>query len=270
MNYYEISEEDLGKQSKIPLLKLGESGEVYYEMALEMVKGIKKNNAIGKKTVYILPVGPIGQYPIFVRLVNSEKISLKNTWFINMDEYLNDDGSYIDEKSPLSFRGFMKRVVYDKIDQELVMPVSQRIFPNPDYPERITSLIKELGGVDICFGGIGINGHLAFNEAQEIGAEDFAQLHTRTISISDQTRVATAIGDLGGAIEAMPKKAVTIGMAEILQAKKIRIGVFREWHRAVVRKAAYGEISGNFPATLLQNHPDSLIYLNHNAAIKPF
>ena len=49
--------------------------------------------------MFICPVGPVGQYPIFVRLVNRERISLKNCWFINMDEYLNDDGSYIDIES---------------------------------------------------------------------------------------------------------------------------------------------------------------------------
>ena len=128
-----------------------------------------------------------------------------------------------------------------------------------------------MGGVDICFGGIGINGHLAFNEAQDdLTAEEFAQLHTRVLNISRETRVANAIGDLNGAIDAMPKKCVTIGINEILGARKIRLGVFRDWHRSVVRQAAYGEVSAHFPATLVQNHPDAMIYVNANAAKQPF
>lgn len=270
-HYYQISAEDLGKNGKIPLLKLGDSGEVFYEMALEMVNTIKQHNAEGKTTVFICPVGPVGQYPIFVRLVNRDRVSLKNCWFINMDEYLNDDESYIDFESPLSFHGFMYRTVYSQIDPELLMPEDQRIFPDPKDPDHIRRVIEQLGGVDIAFGGIGINGHLAFNEAQdELTAEEFAQLQTRVLSISRETRTSNAIGDLNGAIDAMPKKCVTIGMAQILGARKIRLGVFRDWHRSVVRQAAYGEVTAHFPASLLQNHPDAMIYVNANAAKQPF
>ena len=271
MNYYQISAEELGKNAKVPLLKLGDSGEVFYEIALEMVNEIEKNNAVGRRTVFICPVGPVGQYPIFVRLVNERRLSLKNCWFINMDEYLTDDGEWIDESSALSFHGFMNRTVYSRIDPELVMPENQRIFPDPHDPDHIAKVIDELGGVDIAFGGIGINGHLAFNESQdELTPEDCAALHTRVLAISRETRTANAIGDLNGAIDAMPKKAVTIGMAEILGAKKIRLGVFRDWHRSVVRQAAYGEVSAHFPATLIQRHPDAMIIVNANAAKQPF
>lgn len=270
-SYYQISAKDLGKDAKIPLLKLGDSGEVFYEIALEMVNTIKEHNAAGKKTVFICPVGPVGQYPIFVRLVNRDKVSLKNCWFINMDEYLNDDETYIEWESKLSFHGFMDRTVYSQIDSELVMPAEQRIFPDPKDPGYIGRIIEELGGVDIAFGGIGINGHLAFNEASDdMSAEEFAKLPTRVLPISRETLTANAIGDLNGAIDAMPRKCVTIGMKEILGAKKIRLGVFRDWHRSVIRQAAYGEVSAHFPVTLVQNHPDALIYVNANAAQQPF
>lgn len=269
--YFHISAQDLGRDAKIPILKLGDSGEVFYELAAEMVREIQRNNAAGRRTVLICPVGPVGQYPIFVRLVNTGRISLKNCWFINMDEYLNDDGSYISVDSPLSFRGFMQREVYGKLDPALVMPPEQRVFPDPADPGRVGRLIDELGGVDIAFGGIGINGHLAFNEAQdELTAEQFAQLPTRVLEISRETRTSNAIGDLNGAIDAMPRRCVTIGIKEILGAGKIRIGVFRDWHRSVIRQAAYGEVSGHFPASLLQRHPDAIILTNRNAAQQPF
>ncbi|MDO4483087.1 MAG: glucosamine-6-phosphate isomerase [Clostridia bacterium] len=271
LNYFHIPACDLGKDAKVPLKVLGDSGEVFYELALEMVAEIEKNNAAGRRTVFICPVGPVGQYPIFVRLVNERRISLKNCWFINMDEYLTDDGEWIPESHKLSFRGFMNRNVYGKIDPELLMPENQRIFPDPHDPENIQRVIAEQGGVDIAFGGIGINGHLAFNESQDdLTADEFAQLHTRVLDISRETRVANAIGDLNGAIDAMPKKCVTIGIAEILSAKKIRLGVFRDWHRAVIRQTAYGEVSAHFPATLIQRHPDAMVLVNSNAAQQPF
>lgn len=270
-SYYQISANDLGLGAKIPLVKLGDSGEVFYEMALEMISTIQANNAQGKKTVFILPVGPVGQYPIFVRLVNRDRVSLKNCWFINMDEYLNDDETYIDFNSPLSFHGFMYRTLYSKIDPDLLMPENQRLFPDPRDPGFVDRTIEALGGVDIAFGGIGINGHMAFNEARDdLSPEEFAKLTTRVLSVSRETLTANAIGDLGGAIEAMPRKCVTIGIAQILGARKLRLGVFRDWHRAVVRRAAYGEVTARFPVTLAQRHPDAKIYVNANAAQRPF
>lgn len=95
-----------------------------------------------------------------------------------MDEYLDDDKKWVPETHPLSFRGFMNRTVYSQIDPELVMPEEQRVFPDPENVEYIPQLIEKLGGVDICFGGIGINGHVAFNEAD-------ASLSNRRISGSE-------------------------------------------------------------------------------------
>ena len=271
MEFFQIPASDLGKDAKIPILKLGDSGEVFYEMALEMVSCIQENKRAGKATAFICPVGPVGQYPIFVRLVNRMGLDLRDCWFFNMDEYLDDDRQYIDINSPLSFRGFMKREVYDKLDPALVMPEEQRVFPDPRDPGRTARLIEAVGGIDIAFGGIGINGHLAFNEADPaLSPEAFAQLPTRVLEISRETRTANAIGDRSGAIDAMPRWCVTIGMKDILAAKKVRLGVFRDWHRAVIRQAAYGPVSAAFPASLLQNHPEAMIYTNANAAQQPF
>ena len=271
MDYYKISAEALGRNAKIPLVKLGDPGEVFYELALEMIHAIRANNAAGKPTVLICPVGPVGQYPIFVRLVNEQHLSLKNCWFLNMDEYLAPDKSFIETGSPLSFRGFMEREVYGRIDAGLLMPPQQRVFPTPKDPEALDRLVEQLGGVDIVFGGIGINGHLAFNEAREdLTPQQFAALGSRVVALNPETRTANAIGSLNGALDAMPTHAVTVGMRQILGARKIRLGVFRPWHRSVIRQAAYGPVTAHFPASLLQNHPDARIYVTAEAARQPF
>ena len=260
MDYYHISAQELGKGAKLPILKLGDSGEVFYEMAAEMCAAIRANNAAGKPTVFICPVGPVGQYPIFVRLVNREQLSLKNCWFINMDEYLDGEKKWVPMSHPLSFRGFMERAVYSQIRPELNVPEGQRVFPDPENLAYIPELIEKLGGVDVCFGGIGLNGHLAFNEADPSKSpEEFIALKTRVLPISPETRAANAIGDFGGALEDMPSYCVTIGFHEIYHARKIRLGVFRNWHRGVVRRAAYGAPSAEFPVSLLQGREDVLI-----------
>lgn len=129
MEYFHLTAEELGAGAKIPLLKLGDSGEVFYELALEMLCEIERNNAASRRTVFICPVGPVGQYPIFVRLVNERRVSLRNCWFLNMDEYLTDAGEWIDAGHKLSFRGFMQKNVYDRIAPELVMPETSASFP---------------------------------------------------------------------------------------------------------------------------------------------
>lgn len=266
-DYYKISEEELGKGAKIPIIKTKNSNDAFYALAKEMFDTIQDHNAKGEKTVFICPVGPVGHYPIFVDMVNEHKLSLKNVWFFNMDEYLDDSGHWIADSHALSFRGFMERNVYSKILEELVMPPEQRIFPDPSDCTRMDMLLDELGGADICFGGIGINGHVAFNEPNpSLSPEEFANLGTRILQVSPETLVTNAIGELGGAIEAMPKTCITIGMKQILGAKKVRLAVFRDWHRAVCRRAVYGEISSDFPVTLLQKHKDACIIVNDVAA----
>lgn len=267
-NYY--NKEQFLRNPKLPIAVLTDNEAVFRAIAQEMVQEIKRKNELGEKTVFICPVGPVGQYPYFVELVNNENIGLKNVWFLNMDEYLTEDKEWIETSEALSFRGFMDRTVYAKIRPELLMPQEQRVFPDPQQPEYMTKLVEDLGGVDICFGGIGINGHLAFNEADEtLSVEEFKKLHTRVLEISKETRTANAIGDLNGALEDMPQFCVTIGMNEIYHSRKIRLGCFRDWHRSVVRRAAYGDVSAQFPVTLLQDHPDVLLRVTEFVAKLP-
>ena len=250
-DYYSYTKEQLLENPKMKLFCLEDNAAVFKQMAEQMAEEIKAHNAEGKHTVFICPVGPVGQYPYFVDLVNEQNISLKNVWFINMDEYLDDEKRWVPEDHPLSFRGFMNRTVYDRIRPELVMPKEQRVFPDPFDTERVPKLIEELGGVDIAFGGIGINGHVAFNEADaSLANEEFLAQKTRVLAITPETRTANAIGDFNGALEDMPHYCVTIGIYEIAHARKIRLGCFRNWHRAVVRRAAYGEPSSDFPVSL--------------------
>ncbi len=268
--FYTFNETQLLEAPKIPLTVMADNQTVFEAIALEMVDEIEKNNHKDKNTVFIVPVGPVGQYPYFVSMVNARGIDLKKVWFINMDEYLDDNKMWINIDNKLSFRGFMEREVYSKIDKELVMPSEQRVFPDPLNLDYIPNLIQELGGVDIAFGGIGINGHVAFNEPkEELSGEEFLQLKTRVEDIAQETRAVNSVGDLNGALDEMPHYCVTIGMYEISRARKIRLGCFRDWHRSVIRHAAYGEKSAHFPVTLLQGHPDINIKLTDFVAKLP-
>src|SRR5207248_9129436 len=142
-------------------------------------------------------LGPVDQYPILVRLLNEQKLSCRKTVFINMDEYLTDDDQWLAANHPLSFRGYMERVFYNQLDPLLVPPPEHRVFPDPRHPDAVQKLIDSRGGVDACFGGIGINGHIAFNEPpepeEEMSTDEFAALATRNISLSRETRTINSV-----------------------------------------------------------------------------
>lgn len=232
---------------------------VYLDMALVMLEEIMQNNAAGKPTVMIVPVGPTEQYPILARLVNTCRVSLKNVHFFNMDEYMLSPTQLIHKEHFMSFQKRMQTEFYDRVDPALVMPESQRHFPMPGQEAQYDAMLAQLGGADLCLGGLGINGHLAFNEAVEeddpITAEAFANLGTRVLPITRETRTINAYGYQRGDLRGMPAWCITIGMQQILAAKKIYIALNRPWQHGIVKHVLFDAVQPQIPATLLQTHP---------------
>ena len=250
-------------KGKVPIDIYKDKETTFKAMADLMCDTILENNKNHRKTLFICPLGPIGQYKYFASRVNEERINLKDVTFINMDEYMLDEHTICGTDFKLSFKKTMYELCYNKIDKDLVMPESQRIFPTLDNADYIDKVIKEHGGVDICFGGIGITGHMAFNEppqeGEKISEKDFENTRTRVVRIAEETRVVNSMDDYDGAYYMMPKYAVTIGLKEILESKKIRLYCFRNWHKSVVRRASFGECSIDFPASLLQKNNNDKI-----------
>ena len=258
-----IPKEDVGKGSKIKTEVLPAPEDLDRDFAGVMFDEIKKNNEQGRPTVFIVPVGPIGQYPVLARMVNERRLSLKNLVLINMDEYLDDNDRYIPLDNPLSFRAYMNRAFYDLVDEDLNVPEVNRIFPDPDDLDFIPEKIEGMGGVDIAFGGIGINGHIAFNEPPEpdeqIPNEIFKNLPTRVLTLTRETRTINSVTTCRGNIDLIPERAATVGMKEILSAKKIRFYCNRFWQCAIVRKVLHGPVTARVPASFFQEHPDAKI-----------
>ena len=237
-----------------------------------MMETVEEARREARNATLIVPVGPVDQYPVLAEMINQQQSDWRDVMIINMDEYLTDDDQWVDIDHPLGFRGFMDRRFYDLIDPQLAPRVENRVYPDPQDPGAIQQLIDRRGGVDVCFGGIGINGHMAFNEPPEPGesmsVEEFAALPTRVLSLSRETRTINSV-TVGGEISIVPQRAITVGMKEILASRKCRFYCNRPWQRAVVRRVLYGPLTSACPASLLRTHADAEITLADYVAEPP-
>lgn len=228
--------------------------DVYFDMALAMLREIMENNEKGKPTVMIVPVGPTEQYPILARLVNQLNVSLKNVWFFNMDEYMVSPEAELDRDNRMSFHYRMNTEFYSRVDAHLIMPEGQRLFPEQGREKEYDRMLADLGGADICFGGLGINGHIAFNEPPEefVSVNEFKEYGTRVLPISRETKTINAYGYQRGDLRGMPEFCITIGMKQILASRKVYIALNREWQNGIAKHVLYDEPQAAIPASLLQ------------------
>ncbi|MEW4529144.1 MAG: glucosamine-6-phosphate isomerase [Maioricimonas sp. JB045] len=270
--FLNVGPDELGQGHSVQVRVLSDMASVAADMAATMLQSIESAAAAGKSATLIVPVGPVDQYPLLARAVNERRVSLRDVVLINMDEYLTDDDQWLPAEHPLSFRGYMDRQFYDLLDPELAPLPEHRVFPHPDDPDAIGRLIEQRGGVDVCFGGIGINGHMAFNEPPEpdetISDSEFANLPTRVLSLSRETRTINA-NTVGGSIDVVPRRCITVGMREILGSRAVRFYCNRPWQSAVVRRVLHGPPGAACPASLLRNHPDAVLTIADYVAARP-
>src|SRR4030095_1782728 len=148
------------------------------------------------------------------------------------------------------------------LDRALAPPTENQIFPDPSNLSAIQQLIEQRGGVDVCFGGIGINGHLAFNEPPEphetMTVEQFAALPSRTLDLTRETRTINSV-TVGGELAVIPRRAVTVGMKEILASRRLRFYCNRLWQSGVIRRALHGPLTAECPASFLRTHKDACV-----------
>jgi glucosamine-6-phosphate deaminase len=266
--YLQVKAEDLGKGSgvKVRVVKGGMEG-VGVDLAGVMFEEMTRGSA-----TLIVPVGPVDQYGVLAGMINKNRLDCRDICLINMDEYLTEEDQWIPIDHPLSFRGYMDRLFYDKVDPELAPRRENRVFPRPEQCEEIEKLIERRGGVDVCFGGIGINGHIAFNEppemGEEMGDEVFAGLPTRCLTLTRETRTINS-NTVGGEISIIPWRAVTVGMKECLGARKMRFYCNRPWQSAVVRRVLHGPVTARCPASLMRRHKDVEIAVAEYVAERP-
>ncbi|MEJ8819308.1 glucosamine-6-phosphate deaminase [Lacibacter sp. H407] len=228
--------------------------------AQQIANLIREKQAANQPCVLGLATGstPKSLYAELVRLHREEGLSFKNVIAFNLDEYYP-----IERDAIQSYHRFMKQQLFDKID------IDQSNCHIPDGTTAKETIkqhcaayeqkIADVGGVDLQILGIGINGHIGFNEP---GSSVFTK--TRLTTLTNSTRLANSYEFAN--ISAVPRLAITMGIGTILKAKKIILMAWGPTKAPVIQQSVEGDDTEHVPASLLQNHDDVMFVIDEMAA----
>lgn len=229
-------------------------------VAGEIAELIKSKAAKGENCILGLATGstPKPLYAELVRLHKEEGLSFKNVISFNLDEYYP-----MEPEALQSYVRFMKEQLFDHVD----IPVDQYNVPDGTlaqdeiaaYCAEYEAKIESLGGLDFQILGIGGNGHIGFNES---GSSVYSK--TRLVALDAITRINAADDFFG--LEKTARKAITLGVQKIMEAKRVVLMAWGEKKAGIVQKSVEGEITAQVPASYLQNHPNTAFVLDKPAS----
>ena len=192
---------------------------------------------------------PIGTYQELIKRYNDGDLDFSKVKTVNLDEYVG-----LEPTHDQSYRYFMQNQLFDHVNIDVA---------NTNVPggmaqdveaecRRYDEIIASMGGIDIQVLGMGHNGHIGFNEP----AEDFPK-GTHQVDLAESTIEANA--RFFENRDMVPRKAVTMGIGSIMQARRILVVVSGEGKADIVEKAFRGPVTPQVPASILQLHPDVIL-----------
>ena len=189
---------------------------------------------------------PIGLYDNLIARCKDGALDFSAVRSVNLDEYCGLDGS-----NDQSYRYFMDThlVNHVNIDKENTHVPSGLAADLAAEGEQYDAMIRELGGIDIQVLGIGLDGHIGFNEPDDHFTGPTHEVELDPSTIEANARFFASIDDV-------PRSAITMGMASIMQARKILLLASGANKKEIMDKALFGPITPQVPASLLQIHPD--------------
>jgi glucosamine-6-phosphate deaminase len=221
---------------------------------------IKEKEAKGEKSVIGLATGstPKTLYAELVRMHKQEGLSFKNVITFNLDQY------YPMEPNALqSYHYFMRKYLFEQTD----IDPNNYFLPDGTLPkEKIKEhcleyekKIEEAGGIDLQILGIGVNGHIGFNEP---GSAIYSK--TRLITLDNSTRLANS--HEFGNLSQVPRMAITMGISTIMKSKEIILMAWGQNKAPVIKKAVEDDDTEEVPASLLQNHDNCTFVIDEGAS----
>lgn len=198
---------------------------------------------------------PKGLYEAMIEDHQKNGTSYQHVTTFNLDEYIG-----LKEQDPNSYHYYMAEALFNHID----IPKFQTYLPNglaADYNhecEQYDRLIQALGGIDLQVLGIGQNGHIGFNEP----GTSF-QSATHIVTLEESTRKANA--RYFNTLDDVPTHAITMGISSIMNSKEILLLISGEEKADAMQKLLHGEISEDFPASVLKRHSHVTIIADQKA-----
>lgn len=223
---------------------------------------INKANPTAKKPYILgLPTGssPISAYNSLIQQYKAKKASFKNVVTFNMDEYVN-----LSEDHPESYHYFMYHHLFDHIDipRENIHILNGNAVDLEQECRHYEEKIESFGGIDLFLGGIGPDGHIAFNEPGS--------------SLSSRTRVKTLTYDtrlansrfFGGDVNKVPKTALTVGVGTVMDARQVIIIIIGYSKARALHMAIEEGVSHMWTVSMFQLHPHCIIVCDEEATME--
>jgi len=205
-----------------------------------------------------LPTGntPLGMYEELVRRYRIEQLDFSQIQTFNLDEYVG-----LTNDHPKSYHRYMRRHFFDHVN---LLPANIHIpegSPGVDLDAeavRYENQIRKAGGIDLLIVGVGANGHIAFNEPGSA-----FDSRTRAVDLAAET-IRNARQHFGN--DPVPARAITMGVATILEAGRILLLASGVSKADAVERALHGPVSASVPASALRLHPRVIVLLDESAA----
>lgn len=193
---------------------------------------------------------PVGTYAQLVDWYNKGDLDFSEVTTVNLDEYRG-----LPKEHPQSYWYFMNENLFSKVN---IDPAKTNLPDGTNLDTaaecaRYNGIIHKLGGIDLQLLGIGPNGHIGFNEPGEA-----FELETHCIDLAPTTIEANK-RFFDGNVDLVPKQAYTMGIRTIMQARKVLMVVNGVGKAEIVKKAFFGPVTPEVPASILQLHPDFIL-----------
>ena len=201
---------------------------------------------------------PVGTYKQLIEWYNKNNLDFSEVTSINLDEYKG-----LSPEDPQSYRYFMNTHLFDHVNidkNRTFVPDGLATDPEKACAEYNANIIKQ-GGIDLQLLGIGRNGHIGFNEP----GTSFDSV-THMIELKESTRQDNARLFFDGKIDEVPTHAITMGISNILQAKKVLLVACGENKAQPIKVLVEGEKTTDVPASALQDHNDVVVIVDKAAA----
>ena len=221
----------------------------YDEMSRKAANIISAQIILKPESVLGLATGssPIGTYKQLIEWYNKGDLDFAQVTSINLDEYKG-----LSPENPQSYRYFMNTNLFDHVN---INPARINLpdGTNPDADAacaQYNQIIHSVGGIDLQLLGIGHDGHIGFNEPGEA-----FELETHCVDLTQETIEANK-RFFDGNVDLVPKQAYTMGIKTIMQARKVLMVANGAGKAEIIKKAFFGPVTPEVPASILQMHPD--------------